>query len=182
MHPSRNYHTSPFHQVWGRTSCIPLSHPFRSSSIHWLSKSLLAITLRSLLRDCPSSCDPDRPNESPSLLFNPQKMLLRQPTLTPLTSSLLRQSLRSHQFQPAPWTARHFSSSPAKMTINAWFDVEWTDTALDKARTDAARSGGPVPPRKFHLLFTSSSYSAHCLNGSYQSHLHCRQPLCRHSH
>jgi len=35
------------------------------------------------------------------------------------------------------------------MTIQAWFDVEYTDAALDKARKDAQRSGGSVPPRKF---------------------------------
>lgn len=40
------------------------------------------------------------------------------------------------------------------MTIKAWFDVEYTDAALDKARADAERSGGNVPPRKsLHLCF-----------------------------
>ncbi|EXJ76883.1 peptidylprolyl isomerase [Capronia epimyces CBS 606.96] len=34
------------------------------------------------------------------------------------------------------------------MTIKAWFDVEYTDAALDRARTDAQRSGGEVPPPK----------------------------------
>merc|ERR1712230_87684 len=47
-----------------------------------------------------------------------------------------------------PTTFRFFSSSPANMTIKAWFDVEYTDAALDKARADAERSGGAVPPPK----------------------------------
>ncbi|KAK5249559.1 heme binding, partial [Exophiala xenobiotica] len=34
------------------------------------------------------------------------------------------------------------------MAIKAWFDVEYTDAALDKARADAERSGGAVPPPK----------------------------------
>ena len=38
------------------------------------------------------------------------------------------------------------------MTIKAWFDVEYTDAALDKARADAERSGGAVPPRKLPFL------------------------------
>ena len=39
------------------------------------------------------------------------------------------------------------------MTIKAWFDVEWTDAQLDRQRTEAARSGGAVPPRKFPFSF-----------------------------
>lgn len=34
------------------------------------------------------------------------------------------------------------------MGMTAYFDVEYTDAALDKARADAKRSGGTVPPRK----------------------------------
>jgi len=34
------------------------------------------------------------------------------------------------------------------MGITAYFDVEYTDAALDKARADAKRSGGTVPPPK----------------------------------
>lgn len=40
------------------------------------------------------------------------------------------------------------------MGMTAYFDVEYTDAALDKARADAKRSGGTVPPRKYlpHLI------------------------------
>ncbi|KIW19015.1 peptidyl-prolyl cis-trans isomerase [Exophiala spinifera] len=34
------------------------------------------------------------------------------------------------------------------MVIKAWFDVEYTDPALDRARADAKRSGGQIPPPK----------------------------------
>jgi len=34
------------------------------------------------------------------------------------------------------------------MVVKAWFDVEYTDAALDKARSDAERSGSAVPPPK----------------------------------
>lgn len=42
--------------------------------------------------------------------------------------------------------------------VRAWFDVEYTDEATDKARQQAQRSGGEVPPRKLLLDFQSSSY------------------------
>lgn len=45
------------------------------------------------------------------------------------------------------------------MTIKAWFDVEYTDAALDRARADAKRSGGDVPPRKL-APFPFSSFSS----------------------
>ncbi len=32
----------------------------------------------------------------------------------------------------------------------AWFDVEYTDAALDQARRKAQQSGGDVPARKSH--------------------------------
>jgi hypothetical protein len=74
-------------------------------------------------------------------------------TFTPRISS--RSSLLqplSHRSTTTPTTFRFFSSSPANMTIKAWFDVEYTDAALDKARADAERSGGAVPPRKLPFL------------------------------
>ncbi|EHY56326.1 phosphatidylinositol transfer protein csr1 [Exophiala dermatitidis] len=79
------------------------------------------------------------------------------PRTTATTSFLLRSSkILSHRCAAplrsasasAPWTVRNFHASSANMTIKAWFDVEYTDAALDKARTDAQRSGGEVPPPK----------------------------------
>ncbi|KAI1619597.1 peptidylprolyl isomerase [Exophiala viscosa] len=67
-------------------------------------------------------------------------------TFTPrLSSSTLP---ITHRLPTVPSSVRSFSSSPASMTIKAYFDVEYTDAALDRARSDAERSGGNVPPPK----------------------------------
>lgn len=76
-------------------------------------------------------------------------------SLTPLSTSFSRQSLLNHRF-PSP---RLFSSTSANMAIKAWFDVEWTDPQLDRQRTEAARSGGAVPPREFPLILLNSAHS-----------------------
>jgi hypothetical protein len=68
------------------------------------------------------------PTLARTVFYHPHQLHLRQPLIT-----------------------RTFSSSPANMTIKAWFDVEYTDAALDKARADAKRSGASVPPRKFSI-------------------------------
>src|SRR5271155_1244282 len=51
-------------------------------------------------------------------------------------------------FSPFLPLHRPFHASTANMGITAYFDIEYTDAALDKARRDAERSGGAVPPRK----------------------------------
>lgn len=52
------------------------------------------------------------------------------------------------------------------MGMTAFFDVEYTDAALDKARADAKRSGGTVPPRKYlpHLITGRAQRSGHHSN------------------
>jgi len=46
---------------------------------------------------------------------------------------------------------RFFSASAIDMG-RAWFDVEYTDAALDQARRKAQQSGGDVPARKSSLV------------------------------
>jgi hypothetical protein len=52
------------------------------------------------------------------------------------------------------------------MGMTAYFDVEYTDAALDKARATAQRSGGEVPPRTsltlYPTMITSSPATAEC--------------------
>lgn len=52
------------------------------------------------------------------------------------------------------------------MGMTAYFDVEYTDAALDKARADAKRSGGTVPPRMYlpHLITCQGSILLLSLN------------------
>lgn len=54
------------------------------------------------------------------------------------------------------------------MGMTAYFDVEYTDAALDKARADAKRSGGTVPPRKYlpHLITRNVSMLQPTLNSN----------------
>lgn len=47
------------------------------------------------------------------------------------------------------------------MGATAWFEVEWSDAALDKQRADAKRAGQAPPPRQ-SLVFLPSS-PAFCL-------------------
>ncbi len=101
---------------------------------------------------CP--CHPFRPliHHNFVTMAVPRCLNTKIHTFTPRISS--RPSLLqpfSHR-STTPTTFRFFSSSPANMTIKAWFDVEYTDAALDKARADAERSGGAVPPRKLPFL------------------------------
>ena len=39
------------------------------------------------------------------------------------------------------------------MTIPVWFDVEYTDAALDKKIGDAKKKGGDLPKRKYSSTF-----------------------------
>jgi hypothetical protein len=73
----------------------------------------------------------------------------------------LQRSIISNTFQQTPsfLPKPRFFSGTAIMGMTAYFDVEYTDAALDKARADAKRSGGAVPPRKFlpHLIAPKGS-------------------------
>ena len=42
------------------------------------------------------------------------------------------------------------------MVIKTFFDIEYTDAALDKQRAEQEKAGQPVSPRKFFHLSISS--------------------------
>lgn len=107
-------------------------------------------------RDLPSHASAPQ-QESPSLNCDPHpcKENMALPLRLNSTFKSLRSPPRSLFFQTPSSTlfARTFSSSPNTMAIKAYFDVEYTDAALDKQISDAQRRGESGPARK---LMTSS--------------------------
>lgn len=94
---------------------------------------------------------------------------------------VFQRSILSNTFQTTPsfLPKSRFFSGTAIMGMTAFFDVEYTDAALDKARADAKRSGGTVPPRKClpHLTSGSAQYLSHqSIRGEHQLTGTSKQP------